>query len=247
MAAPERRFLISHSNTGVPESLAPEELHHARNVVRLRPGDAIVGLDGRGGRYPLRVLAVDRHAIAVEPTGEAEHEPAPGEAGAPLPRIIACAPLPKGPRAEAMIDRLTQLGVAAIVPLVTERAAEGARELSRNRRERLERTAREACKQSIRTWFPVLAEPAPLAQVLAEVSGGACLLEPRAAAPFRGWCETATPAAWTLAVGPEGGWTEEERKLARDAGAQEARLAPHVLRVETAIEAAVAALVQRFV
>ena len=80
-------------------------------------GDALIGLDGVGGAWPLVVSRAEPRAFEVELDGQPEREPAPGEEGAPLPWIEVCVPFPRGERAEAMVDRLVQLGTAAIRPL----------------------------------------------------------------------------------------------------------------------------------
>ena len=98
-----------------------------------------------------------------------------------------------------------------------------------------------------RAWFPELAEPQDLGDVLATAGSDACLLEPRAEHPLGTWIASRRAAGagkWTLIVGPEGGWTESEREKARASGAGEGRIAAYVLRVETAAEAGLAVLVQ---
>ena len=145
-------------------------------------------------------------------------------------------------------------------PLLCRRAGPASAALARRpgagapRRERLERVLREACKQSRRAWLPELQPPAGPAELAAELAGerparAVALLEPGAPLSLDTWvrallAEGGSPASreqpLVLVVGPEGGLTEEERGALLEAGAGPVRLGPHVLRIETAAEAAVA-------
>jgi 16S rRNA (uracil1498-N3)-methyltransferase len=228
-----------------------EDAAHARRVLRLGPGDELTGLDGRGGRWPLRVSSTREGGFVVEATGEPTREPAPGEPGAPLPWIEVAVAIPKEKRAEAMLDRLVQLGAAAVTPLAAERSQAHQRELSAGRRRRLERIAREACKQCGRSWLPELHETLEPAGLLAARPGSpVALLSPDAARTLPEWARELDGTAGTresplvLVIGPEGGFTRTEEDALQAAGACPVRIAPHVLRIETASEAALAGLVQ---
>lgn len=243
-----RRFAL----TGPPErgrvEFAEGEVLHAQRVLRLRGGDRLIGLDGEGAAWPLVVRRSEPRTFEVELDGDPTREPAPGEPGAPLPWIEVCVPLPRGDRAESMVDRLVQLGAAAIRPLAAERAKPEARGESERRAVRLARTVREACKQSGRAWFPSIAAAEDLATILARPSRLDVALDPRAAAgalevladaPLDG-TDAAPIRVW---IGPEGGSTPAEESALDARGARRIRLAPHVLRIETAAEAGLALVV----
>jgi len=244
-----RTFFLAHTEDE-PE-LFPEDAAHARRVLRLREGALLTGLDGRGGRLPLRVTSTSEGSFQVAPAGPATREPAPGEPGARLPWIELAVAIPKEKRAETMLDRLIQLGLAALTPLAAERSQAHQRELSAGRRRRFERIAREACKQCGRSWLPEI-HPARTPKELLEARAGAslALLAPRAGRPLHAWARELGPEAGTrehpivLVVGPEGGLTSDEERALHEAGAQPLCIAPHVLRIETAAEAALAGLVQ---
>jgi len=249
--APRRFFLRTPVDPERPE-LAEEELDHALRVLRLEPGDALVGLDGRGGRWPLRVVRAEARRLEVEVEGPLAVEPAPGEKGAPLPWIEIALPLPRG-RGEEVVDRLTQLGVAALTPLETERAREASRELSRARAERLGRVARQACKQSGRAWMPVLNQPCAVGDLPKERPNATLVVaSPRARETLLDWvmARRAERERWSAAaplvvvIGPEGGLAEAEVETLIAAGAHAVGLGPHVLRIEAAAEAAAAVIVQ---
>jgi 16S rRNA (uracil1498-N3)-methyltransferase len=250
----ERAFFLRAAPEGAaPPELAEEERVHARRVLRLAEGDPLVGLDGRGGRWPLVVRRVEAGRLELALAGEPEREPPPGDPAAALPWIEVAVPLPRERRAEEMLDRLVQLGAAALVPLAAERTQGERRGLAPSRLGRLERIAREACKQCGRAWLPEIHAPRTLGAHL-DLRAGAPLavLDPRAprSGGLRSFAERLPPGSGTrerpigLLVGPEGGFTPEELAAAARAGGVPIRLGPFVLRVETAAEAALAGLVQ---
>lgn len=243
-----RRFALS----GPPErgrvAFADGEVEHAQRVLRLRAGDRLIGLDGAGAAWPLVVRRSEARTFEVELDGEPEREPAPGEDGAPLPWIEVCVPLPRGERAEAMVDRLVQLGVAAIRPFLAERAGPEARGEGSRRDERLRRTASAACKQSGRLWSSAIHAAEELGPLLARPAAVDLVLDPRAADAaidvLAARSERATrDRPLRLWIGPEGGLGPAESAALDAAGARRMRLAPHVLRIETAAEAATAVVV----
>ena len=245
-AAPRRFWLERTPDQGQP-SLVPGDLEHACRVLRLEVGARISGLDGRGRAWPLEVVSAGRRAMELRALGEPELEPAPGTEGASLPWIELQVPLPKGGRAEDMLDSLTQLGLARLVPLVTARSAPHGKALSPGRRERLERAAREALKQCGRLWQPELGPVSTLANLCAEPGVALIYLERSAerrlvdVARGFGKSECGTrERPLVLIAGPEGGLAAEERESLVRAGATPASLGPHVLRIETAAVAAVA-------
>ena len=248
MSSP-RRFLLARTPLeGAPELLA-EDREHALRVLRVSAGDRVLGLDGRGRAWELEVTLAERRRLVLQARGPAREEPPAGAPGAPLDWIEVACPLPKAGRAEDMFDRLTQLGVARLVPLVCERAEPQARELSQGRRKRLERAAREAIKQCGRLWLPELAEPVDFDELL-QAPGTRVVLAAKAPRSLAAvLSDSGSGAHWvreaplTLIAGPEGGFTDEERAALQASGAQTARLAPYVLRIETAVEAALAVAV----
>ena len=199
----------------------------------------------------MRVVTADREDLGLETLERLPPGPPPGEEGAPLPWIEVAVAWPRKARAEEMLGRLVQLGAAAISPLKTEQT--GPQTAPDPDDERLARIAREACKQSERSWLPVL-HPPLLPQELALARPGTTLavLEPRQGMSLDTWARSITPSPLgvgtrkrpiVLAVGPEGGFTEDERAAFRMRGATSVKAAPHVLRIETAAEAALAVVV----
>jgi 16S rRNA (uracil1498-N3)-methyltransferase len=145
---------------------------------------------------------------------------------------------------EWALEKATELGVSRIVPVAAARSEKGLLAAAGKRSERWKKILLEASQQSRRVRLPKLEEPAkPEAAFSAHIQGHAVMLSERSAAqPMRTLLagETTTPA--TLAIGPEGGWTDEEFTLALSAGFREASLGKLILRTETAVIAALASL-----
>jgi 16S rRNA (uracil1498-N3)-methyltransferase len=254
MSAPPRFFLAEPPGSGPPR-LDPAEALHALRVLRLAPGDALIGLDGRGSAWPLRVVAATRRDLGLEVTGPAAREPEPGEPGAPLPFLEVAVAFPRRPRAEEMVRRLTQLGVARITPLAARQSGpQGAPE---GGDERWLRLLQDACKQCGRAWLPELAAPKSILELaLARAGEGLALLDPHQGMSLDTWARSLAPESLgalggeralgtrarpiVLAIGPEGGFSAEERATFHTRGATSVRVSPHVLRIETAAEAALA-------
>jgi len=207
------------------------EAHHLAAVRRLRPGDAVVLFNGDGLEYPARVVAVAKRSVAL--TVEAVASPA-----RELPcRLVAAAPLPKGDRAQVLVEKLTELGATDFVPLRTQRSVVEPRDA---KLDKLQRYAVEASKQCGRNrllrvgpltaWSDFLADAAlPRRRVVAHVGG----------TPLSAEKHPGPPEELLLAVGPEGGLTDDEVTAARQAGFEVVGLGPRVLRVETALIALV--------
>jgi 16S rRNA (uracil1498-N3)-methyltransferase len=150
--------------------------------------------------------------------------------------------VPRGPRMDFLVQKTAELGVARIVPVVTERSV-ARPDAEAGRRARWEKIAREAARQSGRADVPVVDAPAPLATAL-----GAPDLPTRRLALFEGERRRSLraalagtePEATALLVGPEGGFAPVELAAARAAGFESVGLGNRILRVETAAIVAVA-------
>jgi 16S rRNA (uracil1498-N3)-methyltransferase len=220
------RFYINWPLAPGPVALQGPEAHHLATVCRLRPGDAVCLFNGDGHEYPARVVRAARRDVELEVVERLSPE-------RELPfRLEVAAPLPRGDRAQFLVEKLTELGVARFVPLSTRRSVVHPRE---TKLEKLQRYVIEASKQCGRN---VLLEVAGLAEWeeycrRADLPGRRYLGQP-------GGVSVATvgggESVW--AVGPEGGFTEEEVELALAAGWQAVSFGPRILRVETAALAA---------
>lgn len=217
------RFYVNCPLAPGPVEVEGAEAHHLAVVCRLRPGDSVCLFNGDGREYPADVRAVGKRGVTLEVRSiEAPVRERPF-------RLEIAAPLPKGDRAQFLIEKLTELGVTVFTPLQTARSVVHPREA---KLDKLERHVIEASKQCGRN---VLMGIRPLTEWASFVRrdglpGRKVLAHPgRAAASTR-----ESPQDVVAAVGPEGGFTDEEVELARQAGWGTVDLGPRILRVETA-------------
>jgi 16S rRNA (uracil1498-N3)-methyltransferase len=221
------RFYVNCALRPGPVLIQGAEAHHLAVVCRLRAGDAVCLFNGDGHQYPARIEEVGRRAVALEvfavetPLRE-------------LPfRLDVAAPLPRGDRAQFLLEKLTELGVASFTPLQTARSVVHPRE---TKLDKLQRHVIEASKQCGRN---VLLEVRPMVEW--SVFCTAAELPPRRLLGHPGGESLHGAAAKELggdtaiAAGPEGGFTEEEIILARAADWCLLDLGPRILRVETAV------------
>ncbi len=210
--------------------LTPEARHYLRDVLRLAPGAPVEIFDGQGGVY--RAAFADGEALAV---GERRPVPPPGA------QVWLAFALPRGGKADLVVQKATELGAARLLPWTARRSAvrlDPAR--ARERARRWRRIAAEASRQCGRADVPRVDEPAPLSSVAAAAPEGFTRLlfhaggGPLAARP-------GAPGHLAL-VGPEGGLEPGELDACLSAGFRMVGLGPRVLRAETAAIAAAAVL-----
>jgi 16S rRNA (uracil1498-N3)-methyltransferase len=196
------------------------EAHHLATVCRLRPGDTVCLFNGDGSEYPALIENIHRRRVLLRVL-----RVDPPRAG-PARRLEVAAPLPKGDRAQFLLEKLTELGVSSFVPLRTHRSVVHPRP---NKLEKLERYVIEACKQCGRNTL-LRVEPMAEWQSYCRSTDLPC----RILAHPEGGVFRAIGADAALAVGPEGGFQEEEIAWALEAGWKIVGLGERILRVETA-------------
>lgn len=240
-----RVFVEVPLSAGSRVALPAEAAAHLTRVLRLGAGDACTLFDGRGGEYAARIVSVSKRETLVD---IGAHDPAERES--PL-RVLLLQALARGEKMDLVVQKATELGVAAIRPIHTLHsgvkldADQAARKLAHWRA-----VAVSACEQCRRNRIPELLEPLTLPDALALVPAGTRLTlslgivgaSPR---PLAAALRTLAPIGdrWiTLVVGPEGGLAAEEEAGLQAAGFLPVSLGPRVLRTETAALAALAAL-----
>jgi 16S rRNA (uracil1498-N3)-methyltransferase len=212
------RFYVNCPLGPGPMEITGPEAHHLATVLRALPGDAVCLFNGDGAEYPAVVTDVHKKAVVLD---VAQRHTANRELTF---RLEVAAPVPKGYRGDFLVEKLTELGATRFVPLRTRRS------VVHPRVERLERAVIEASKQCGRNVLMQIGPPVdwdayrrdtalPTLRLIAHPSGSTLPESGRDVA---------------IAVGPEGGFTDEEIDAARDAGWQPVGLGPRVLRVETA-------------
>jgi len=209
--------------------IAGKAYRHLFRARRLGRDQTIRLVDGLGRARWATVASVDRRrAVLVvgdeAPTGEPDREV-----------TLFVAP-PRMERTTWLVEKATEIGVVSIRFLITERAA---RDFGQGRIERLRRVAAAAVEQCHRARAPAIYPPAPLAEAIgsAEHSAPLFLLDTQAAASLR---PDASASACSILAGPEGGWTDAERRWLVENGATPVRLGRRILRVETAAVTAAA-------
>ncbi len=210
---------------------------HVTRVLRLGVGDAVTFFNGDGADYPARIAAVGRGTVDAEVTGRVA-----ARAESPL-AVTLVQGIARGERMDLVLQKATELGVAAILPVATARSVV---KLDRDNRERKlahwRGIAIAACEQCGRARLPSIAEPQAFESWMAEPprAGTRLLLSPDVDLPLSAAARDAT--AIELLVGPEGGLEDAEREAALAAGFRACRLGPRILRSETAAIAALAIL-----
>lgn len=207
--------------------LPPEVLHHLSTVLRRPAGEEILLLDGTGTICRCRVTALDRRTGAARVLARWREE----ETAFPIALLQA---LPKGDKMDLVLQKGTELGIGAFVPVLAARTVPGAGP-GEQRLQRWERILREAARQCRRPCLPTIAPPVTLASALA-----ACREELRLflweeeSRPIAGVLAAARPASAAVLVGPEGGFSPAEAAMAEAAGFVAVSLGQRILRSETA-------------
>ncbi len=226
--------LSAGTRIALPDALA----HHALRVLRLKAGETVVLFNGQGGEYPA-VLEVDGKA-GYATLGD--FNPREAELAG---RITLVQGLPSGDKMDWVVEKAVELGAARVSPIAAQRSV---LQLSGPRLDKRvahwQRIAQSAGEQCGRNRLMAVDAPQTLADWLAQPADGLRLLcHPEAGDDLAGKLRS-TPDlhALTLLVGPEGGWSDKELELARQAGVQAVRFGPRVLRTETAGLALLAAV-----
>ena len=225
-------------------SLIGELLAHLKDSLRVAIGETLWFSDGQGTRYHVEISAVSKQAITgqiLETIQEPLHI---------APHLILGQSLLKGEKMDWVIQKATELGVREIIPIESRHSIV---QLKADRLDhqltRWQRIAFEAAQQSEQWRVPTIAGPQSLTSVLTsgETRSRILLLAERRdgkslqtiALPQN------TSSSLLILIGPEGGWSKEEREIAEKQGIEPMTLGPHILRAETAAIATISILQSR--
>jgi 16S rRNA (uracil1498-N3)-methyltransferase len=234
-----RRRWIADTSTETTASLLGAQAEHLARVLRAQPGtEADIVANGRV--HHAAIASVSAEEVVFNLIVELTAEPA-------LPVTLLLSVF-KFDRMEWAIEKATELGVAAIIPVIARRTEKHLAQAADKRVERWRRLAHEAAKQSRRADLPVIADPIALSARLQQPSAAQHILlaENELDISLRQRIEMALTASGSelpdieIAIGPEGGWTNEELALFAKHNWQPASLGPRILRAETAAIAALA-------
>ncbi len=225
------------------QSVSGDEAHHAIRVKRVREGETLEILNGRGATAIASVSRIDKRKnvldllvteVAVEPEL--------------APKVIIASAVPKGSRADALVDQLSQAGVTQWVPVQCEYSVVDPRP---GKITKWKRIAIESSKQSGRPHLLEISSPIAFADALERFTPYRCLVAHATGSTWReiecaittsadDTREIQSSAAVVVLIGPEGGWSNDELDLVRahPTGMRFITLGPHVMRIETAAIAA---------
>lgn len=201
--------------------------HYLLGVMRQRPGDPLLLFDNRSGEWLATIADAGKRSLTVRIERRMREREA-------VPDLWLCFAPVKKARLDWIIEKATELGIARLQPVITERTI-----VERVKRERLEAQIVEACEQCGRTALPELADPVKLPHLLESWPAGRALLfaDEAGGAPL---ASVDAPAPAAILTGPEGGFTDRERDLLLGhAAVRRIALGPRILRAETAAIAAI--------
>lgn len=237
---PPRLHIDQPLQAGAELALPASASRHVQ-VLRLQPGAALTLFDGRGGQWSAQVLAIGRKVVTarVEQHDALERELATA--------VTLALVMPANERMDMVIEKATELGAAALQPLMSSRSVlRLAGERAQRKTQHWQAIASSACEQSGRNRVPAVAEPQALASWLGRAlppgSQGLLLSLADEAQPLVQRLRERGEGALVLLSGPEGGLTPQEQDAAWARGFVPVSLGPRVLRADTAPLAALAAI-----
>lgn len=234
-----RVFLDTPLSSGQHLELPEPAFRHLVQVLRMQAGEALTVFDGRGGEYDATLASVAKRSASLR---IGDHHAIERES--PL-HITLVQGISKGDRMDWTLQKAVELGVAAVMPILTERCNVNLdREREAKRVDHWRGVLVSACEQSGRTRMPRLHPPQRYVDWLASAeSGPRYLLDPLAAQALAQVEIAALPIS--LVIGPEGGLSPAEIHMGIEAGGIGVRLGPRILRTETAGVTALAVLQSR--
>ena len=222
------RFFLSQTPTEDTARLEGDEARHLARVMRAKTGDTVELFDGQGTSWTATVQAIQRNHVSLH------LDQKQSETISNKPIITLAVALPKGDRQKWLIEKITELGTDSLVPLTTTRSVA---EPTAAAISRLQRGVIESCKQSGRNRLLEITQPQSLHNLLTTSSASLRILA----------CPDGTPMQSILlkpidniliAIGPEGGFTDDEIRTANASGFAQMSLCQNILRIETAAIAA---------
>jgi len=247
----KHRFFVPPASIGKVGVLFPSETaRQIRKVLRLRPGEKVVVLDGEGWEYVVNLEQVTNEKA----WGRLQEKQQAG--GEPALKINLYLSLTQREKFEWALQKCTEVGVSVFVPVISERTLARDKDQAMQKMERWERILKEAAEQSGRGLIPRIDEPLALEDAFQAVSSqafpAAFLWENEQKHSLHDWLisqsgqATADRKVLSLFIGPEGGYTGEEAEQACQSGIQSVSMGVRILRMETAAVVAAALALNAF-
>jgi 16S rRNA (uracil1498-N3)-methyltransferase len=231
-----QRYFVENPIEGDQTRLVGPEAHHLSHVMRAAVGDELTLFDGSGDEFTARVIEIGRSDAVCEIV---ERRAIDREA---FRRVVLGVALPKRERQRWLVEKAVELGCHTLAPLTTARSVSPARDSALNK---LRRGVIEASKQCGRNRLMLIESTTGIGEFLRTAPENALrlLAHPAEAVTLaEAVGEVASMASVYIAIGPEGGFTDEEVALAKDARWQTVDLGSRILRTETAAVATLATL-----
>lgn len=235
---PDQTFFYFPATTNIGEEFLvdSDEYNHIVKSLRKTVGDPVDIVDGNGRILHARISEINKKSLRCQ-TQSIE------QSSNELPfRVTAAVALIKQQRFEWMAEKLTELGVSKIQPLLTQRVVR-----SGFRKKRIEKKVISAMKQSERAVLPEITEPMEFSRWIELAEPDRTFLSAQSAEQIRlSEYHAAFDKAITFTIGPEGGWSESELHLMSERGIKTYQLGNRRLRTETAAIASLAEIAAKF-
>jgi len=219
------RFYVPNFQSPV---LPADETHHCRQVLRLKVGDTVNIFDGRGNEAQCGIAEFGKESIRLDILQQVSTPPLPC-------RVTLAQAVPKK-NMDLIVQKATELGVAVIVPVLSERTVVHL-DSDTKKIDRWREIAIESCKQCGNNWLPDIEPPRKAAEFFANTGKFdlklIASLQPRSR-PLKQLLPDKPPATVLVLIGPEGDFTPAEIAIAKNSGCLPLSLGPLVLRAETA-------------
>ncbi len=226
------RFFLETPAENRQAILGGDQAHHLSRVMRAQPGDKVTLFDGVGTEHTATIRESTKKEVHLD-IESTRTFPDPN-----APPITVAVALPKGERQRFLVEKLVELGANHLIPLQTAR---GVAQPTDKALDRITKHIIEATKQCRRAWLMTVDAPRSLQQLAAEYHGFAgerLIADPYSQQPLA----AASLEGTIVAVGPEGGFNDDEVLMLEASAWNKATFSPNVLRIETAATAAVAIL-----
>lgn len=209
--------------------ISGEEAQHISRVLRMKKGDGVTLCDGEGSFYEAVLECFDEKSVTARILSSRKAETEPDV------KITVFQGVPKNPKLETIVQKLTEIGAVRLVPVDTVRAV--AKLDKENKVERLRKIAREAAKQSKRGIIPEVSSPISFKAAVEEAARADVAIIPyeeEREVSLKKALLGKSPKTVSVMIGPEGGFDKEEIKLAQEKGITSVTLGKRILRTETA-------------
>lgn len=235
----QRYFIMPDQFGEGTVTITGDDARHIARVMRGKPGDKVIASDGAG-----REAVVEIDTIGTDEITAIIVEPLP-QTGEPWIKVDIAQSLPKGDKMETVIQKCTEIGAVSFIPFLSERTIVQYDDRKEEKRiSRWNKIAKEAAEQAHRSMIPLVKQPLKWKELLASFAGYdlICICYEKEHGqqlrdilqPFAAGLDRAQIYKVLVAIGPEGGFTEEEVQAAEAAGAVSVGLGARILRTETA-------------